>query len=151
MNKFNFNIACISDLYDFGVTKDAKQYFIVMRLYPTSLKKWRQQLDPHIAYSPSDLPLYLAIFGDILKAVLLLHSHHVTHYDLKADNILIDFIDSNAHGGHSHSSSTRGGKLSNEDTMMLGRNLQVILADFGECNMFSSEQDEYCLLSRGTD
>ena len=29
--------------------------------------------------------------------------------------------------------------------------MSVVIADFGECKMFSSEDDEYCLISRGTE
>ena len=29
--------------------------------------------------------------------------------------------------------------------------MTVVLADFGECKMFTSEEDEYCLKNRGTE
>ena len=51
----------------------------------------------------------------------MLHINNVTHYDIKADNILLD------------------------------DKLNVVLADFGECKMFTSEEDEYCTKSRGTE
>jgi serine/threonine protein kinase len=35
------------------------------------------------------IPELLAIFKEILQIVKLLHDHGVTHYDIKADNILL--------------------------------------------------------------
>ncbi len=42
----------------------------------------------------------------------------MTHYDIKADNILL---------------------------LAKGDEFKIALADFGECKMFSSEDDEYCM------
>lgn len=39
-----------------------------------------------------NLSLYLSIYREILKCFKKIHSHNVTHYDIKGDNILIDFI-----------------------------------------------------------
>lgn len=36
------------------------------------------------------LSTLLGIFKEILKVVKLLHHNSVTHYDIKADNILLD-------------------------------------------------------------
>jgi len=65
----------------------------------------------------------LSIFREILCSVQVIHTHHVTHYDLKCDNVFLDF---------------------QPDPM-------VILGDFGECRMFVAEEDEVCLRNRGTD
>lgn len=55
-----------------------------MKKYLFSLKKWRSSIE-----NPS-LPILLNVFHEILKVVKLLHEHSVTHYDIKADNILLD-------------------------------------------------------------
>lgn len=61
----------------------------------------------------------------------MLHENHVVHYDIKADNILLDY------------GNSKFGNSSEE--------LRVVLADFGECRMFSTEENEYCLRNRGTE
>ena len=84
-----------------------------MKKYPTSLKDWRlQQKRPW----QENLPLYLTIYRDILKSVQFLHNSNVTHYDIKADNILLDY---------KSSSVADAGNIDND--------LRVTLADFGEC------------------
>ena len=50
---------------------------------------------------------------DILKIVKLLHDNFITHYDLKADNIFLDYDKNDA-------------------------NIKVVLADFGESNISTS-------------
>lgn len=67
---------------------------------------------------------YLSLYRDVLQAVSLLHSHNITHYDIKADNILLDFNRNEIH---------------------------VVLTDFGESRIFVNEDDEYCMRNRGTE
>lgn len=84
-----------------------------MKKYPTSLKDWRlQQNRPW----QENLPLYLTIYRDILKSVQFMHSSCVTHYDIKADNILLDYKTN-----------------SNSEVTNYDNDLKVTLADFGEC------------------
>jgi len=71
-----------------------------------------------------------------LKSLRIIHSHGVTHYDIKCDNILIDFV------GESEQTDLR--YLSEDD-------YQITFADFGECKIFSNEKDEFCTRNRGTD
>jgi len=74
----------------------------------------------------------------VLKALQVIHSHKVTHYDIKCDNIFIDFKS----GGSQSALSRWGG----EDDKM-----RITVGDFGECRIFLNEQDEYCSRSRGTE
>jgi len=60
--------------------------------------------------------LYLTIYRDVLKSIQFLHNNNVTHYDIKADNILLD------------SKISSASEASNFDN-----DLRVTLADFGEC------------------
>ena len=77
---------CVTDLYDYGV--DESDYYIVMKKYSGSLLNWRQK---QTASMHENLSLYLSIFREILKCFKIIQSHNVTHYDIKCDNILIDF------------------------------------------------------------
>lgn len=77
---------CVTDLFDYGV--DGTSYYIVMKKYSGSLREWRLRQKPNIM---ENLSLYLSIFREVLKAFKIIQSHNVTHYDIKCDNILIDF------------------------------------------------------------
>ena len=103
---------CITDMYDYGVTD--QDYIIVMKKYPASLKDWRLKQEGNWA---DNLPTYMTIFRDILKAISLLHSHNVTHYDLKCDNVLLDYKT------NSYSNSKW---LSDSE-------IRITIGDFGEC------------------
>jgi len=50
-----------------------------------------------------------------LKAIAMLHSHNITHYDLKCDNVLLDYKTNNNMKWNSES------------------DIRVVLGDFGEC------------------
>eukprot|EP00928_Gymnodinium_smaydae_P037382 TRINITY_DN2595_c0_g1_i1.p1 TRINITY_DN2595_c0_g1~~TRINITY_DN2595_c0_g1_i1.p1 ORF type:complete len:3301 (-),score=452.63 TRINITY_DN2595_c0_g1_i1:143-9151(-) len=76
----------VCQLYDYGV--DENSYWIVMKFYATTLKKWRESLDGTMS---ENLPLLMAVFREILKALYTLHWHGIVHYDLKCDNVMIDF------------------------------------------------------------
>jgi serine/threonine protein kinase len=80
-----------------------------MKMYPVSLKDWR--INQRGTWQ-DNLPVYLTIYKDVLKAVQLLHQNNVTHYDIKADNILLDYR----------------GLINGGDN-----NIRVVLGDFGEC------------------
>ncbi|CAD8058754.1 unnamed protein product [Paramecium primaurelia] len=75
----------VATLYDYGVT--SSDYIIVMKKYPLSLKEWRQQQK---GFFQDNLGVYLSLYKEVLQAVQMLHNHNVTHYDIKADNILLD-------------------------------------------------------------
>ena len=109
LEQFRFD-PCVTDLFDYGVTDSA--YMIVMKKYPYSLTDWRQKQEGDWN---DHLPTYLTIYRDILKSVDMLHSHNVTHYDLKCDNILLDYKSNN-------------NMKWNSDT-----DIRVVLGDFGEC------------------
>jgi serine/threonine protein kinase len=120
---------CVTHLFDYGVDNDA--YYIVMKKYQMSLKEWRNQQTKPLS---DMLFIYLNIFKDILKAFSTIHFYKTTHYDIKCDNIVIDFT------------SLDDSLISEENNSIC-----VKIADFGECKMFIDEEDEYCIRSRGTD
>jgi serine/threonine protein kinase len=94
----------ICQIYDYGTT--GGKYWMVLRYYPMSLKGWRNEeaiKDPVEVqfkkgskrkstepWSRSKLRTYLEVFGSILEAMRSLAALHVVHFDLKADNILLD-------------------------------------------------------------
>jgi len=100
----------VTDLYDYGVTDSS--YIIVMKKYPVSLREWRHKQEGNWM---DNLPTYLTIYKDVLKATAMLHSHNITHYDLKSDNVLLDYKTNNNMKWNSES------------------DIRVVLGDFGEC------------------
>ena len=127
---------CVTQLYDYGC--DDEYYYIVMKRYPISLKKWRIQQKQSLKEM---LPTYLSIFKDILQAVQIIHNNNTTHYDLKCDNIVLDFLANDKDNTYDVDATD-----DNENDSICIR-----VADFGECRMFLNEIDEHCTRSRGTD
>jgi len=111
----------VTTLFDYGV--DDQNYYVVMRRYGNSLREWRLMQNDNFT---ENLPVYLHIYMEVLKAVDVIHAHNVTHYDLKCDNIMLDLGEHDAE-------------------------FEVTLGDFGECKLFTSETDEYDLKPRGTE
>merc|ERR1719389_387323 len=105
-----------------------------MKYYPTTLKKWRDELPGSVG---ENLAVLLGVFAQVLDAVQGLHSRGVVHYDLKCDNIV----------------------MNPEEEIRLPGELGVdappvpvvALGDFGESRMMESEEDAYCLRNRGTE
>lgn len=112
----------MTDLYDYGV--DGTSYYIVMKKYAGSLREWRLKQSEHMQ---DNMSLYLSIYREILKCFKTIHSHSVTHYDIKGDNILIDF-------------KSAGVKESKQD---LFDAFSITVGDFGECHMYTTDKDEF--------
>ena len=77
---------CVSDLYDYGLSGGS--YYIIMKRYTCSLRQWRLNQTKSLN---ENLSLYLSIYKEFLKSLMTVHSHNVTHYDIKCDNVLLDF------------------------------------------------------------
>jgi serine/threonine protein kinase len=145
----------VTDLYDYGV--DSSSYYIVMKRYSGSLRDWRLKQQPNSLNE--NLSLYLAIFYEILKCFKTIHSHKVTHYDIKCDNILIDFrADDNQRSARSDFSSARsddcsdggaGDKTGGDHDFR--DDFRITVGDFGECWMYTGDDDEFCAKNRGTE
>lgn len=85
-----------------------------------------------------------------MKALRTIHSHNVTHYDLKCDNILISFADEE--NSKTSIDTDRDGNLEQRDLRnMTEDDFEITIGDFGECKIFSNERDEFCVRNRGTD
>jgi serine/threonine protein kinase len=72
-------------MYNYGVVENA--YIIVMKKYDCSLRDWILLNKEKLA---NKLNIILKIFWDVLQIILLLHEKSVIHYDIKADNILLE-------------------------------------------------------------
>jgi serine/threonine protein kinase len=87
----------------------------------------------------------LAIFYEILKCFKTIHNHKVTHYDIKCDNILIDFR-ADKHKNSAQQTDSEEASASS-DTEILHADLQanlkddfrITVGDFGECWMYAGD------------
>ena len=97
----------VAKLLDYGVAGES--FFIIMQHYPASLKQWRagppahhgqQQHHQHRADSNHNrfgiddikarMTTYLAVYSQCIDAVTALEKYGVVHYDVKADNFLLE-------------------------------------------------------------
>ena len=79
-----------------------------------------------------------------------IHSHNVTHYDIKRDNVLINFNRDKEAGTRRSGRDTE--RLEDIDLRnMTEDDFDITIGDFGECKIFSNDKDEFCTRNRGTD
>lgn len=123
----------ICRLYDYGVDND--YYYIVMKEYKCSLKKWRlKQKTPLLL----NMSLYLNIFKRLLEAFKFLADANVNHFDVKCDNIFIEpFGGVDDEEFYNHSTETPC--------------FEIVIGDFGESYVYSNDDDDgYTTRHRGT-
>ena len=108
-------------MYNYGVVSHT--YVIVMKRYDCSLRDWIVRKKEHLRDKVQEI---LKIFWDVLHILLLLHEKCVTHYDIKADNILLQIDEAT------------------------GNPTKVVFADFGECKIYDQSKEELDMKSRGT-
>ena len=84
------NDPLIAKLLDYGVSEGS--YSIIMQRYPSSLKHWRASqhydLDEHGSITPAIL--HFNIYTLCIETVCALAEYGVTHFDIKADNFLLE-------------------------------------------------------------
>ena len=122
----------ICEVFDYGIVDSS--YWIVMKYYPTTLKKWRDELPGTVG---EHLAVLLGVFAQVLDAVHTLHARGVVHYDLKCENIILN---------PDEEISIHGDMGTSEAHVPV-----VALGDFGESRMMESEEDAYCTRNRGTE
>ena len=72
-------------LLDYGI--HGNRVHMVLERYPTSLRAWRAA---HGRLGAGQVRLYLNTFRKVVQACCeLLHANDTVHYDLKADNVLL--------------------------------------------------------------
>lgn len=109
-----------------GRTDDGEAFFIESPLYASNLGTWRRSR-PSIS-DPVTLVQMLIVFSEMLSAVSHLHADAgIVHYDLKMDNILVEF------GAHA------------DAPLVIPR---IAVADFGEARI---TDDDVCMKNRGTE
>ena len=127
-------------LLDFGVAGDG--FYMVLQDYPASLKQWRtaQSKFTESETTSSRLALYLNIYSQCINAVSALEKYNVVHFDIKADNFLLDPAPDctlqNFWDPPKHCSTPP---------------FQVLITDFGESRMYVSTRTAATAQGRGTE
>lgn len=78
-----------------------------------------------------------------------IHSQNVTHYDIKADNILISLPMQEKE--QAFATNPDAGETEPNFNFVSEDDLEIAIGDFGECKIFSNDKDEFCTRTRGTD
>ncbi|EQC32611.1 serine/threonine protein kinase [Saprolegnia diclina VS20] len=71
-------------ILDYGVSEDG--YYIAMEYAPHNLKEWWAS---HVYAFPDPFNVLMTIFGEVCSAVAAIHATHVTHLDIKCENVLL--------------------------------------------------------------
>ena len=120
-------------LLDYGI--HGNRVHMVLERYPTSLRAWRAA---HGRLGAGQVRLYLNTFRKVVQACCeLLHANDTVHYDLKADNVLLQ-----PDAGVDAAGLAAPGAPEPP--------FSVVLADFGESQRFSAER-MFSLRNRGTE
>lgn len=128
-------------LIDYGVGSDS--YYIVLKCYTTSLRKWRLHQDTRSDIQPHHeqelLPLYLRIFRRILLVTDKLATRNIIHFDIKCDNVLM--------------SPSENGDLVDfwNPTSTAMPQHDVVLADFGVGKLVGQSGGMHTVRNRGTE
>ncbi|KAK9831313.1 hypothetical protein WJX81_001162 [Elliptochloris bilobata] len=144
--------AGVSRLLGYGVEADAA--VLVLRRYPTSLAAWRAGLPADPA---PQLRLYLRVFAAVLAAMEELGDARVVHYDLKADNVLLEpLADSPAGNGKFPDPDpdiypSHGGEAALWAPPSEHPPFRAVLADFGESVMYGAGEEPLTTRNRGTE
>jgi len=109
-----------------------------MKKSKINLKEWRLKVS-NIGLNDNIMSLCLEIYDIIIQAIERLHNNKIIHYDIKCDNVLIDYDT----------------EESIDELIESGKIFKIIpnvhITDFGECRMFLDDEDEFSIRPRGTD
>ena len=127
----------VARLFDYGVGGDS--FFIVMQHYPTSLKRWRSAQGPlEDEANKNKMHVYFAIYAQCIDAVCTLEKYGVVHYDVKADNFLLEPVPG-------CSAEEFWNPKDSEPPF------RAVITDFGESRMFNPFETAGTLHNRGTE
>ena len=127
-------------LIDYGVGPES--YYIALRCYTTSLRKWRLHQDTLPARDNQQL-LYLRIYRRILDVVERLSACNIIHYDIKCDNVLMSPID--------NVELTDFWAPTTTATSNPSLKYEVVLADFGVGKIVDDNEGMHTIRNRGTE
>jgi serine/threonine protein kinase len=102
----------VTQLHDYGRASDT--YYIVMKFYPMTLRSWRER-NP-----TAGVAMLLKLYREFLDSVTVLHDRKINHFDIKCDNVMLDW------------------------------ELHPCLGDFGEPMLYTNENDAVTMLNKGT-
>ena len=130
----------VAKLLDYGVT--GKSFYVVMQRYPASLKLWRTTYGRSLGAKEltKQMPLYLGMYAQCIEAVNALEKYGVVHYDVKADNLLLE-----PNPGCSLDEFWNPPGDAKEPPFC------VVVTDFGESRMFAAGEAVGTLRNRGTE
>eukprot|EP00397_Hematodinium_sp_SG-2012_P000250 GEMP01000250.1.p1 GENE.GEMP01000250.1~~GEMP01000250.1.p1 ORF type:complete len:2496 (+),score=449.20 GEMP01000250.1:95-7582(+) len=136
----------VCEIFDFGV--DETCYWIIMRYYPTTLRKYREKLLPKgEPVTEEKVTELLGYFGQVVNAVQTLHKYGLYHYDLKCDNIMLDTTQK-FNGARDDLAIGAG---DNTEINLFGGLHYAALGDFGESRLLEDMSDEWDRRNRGTE
>ena len=125
----------ISTLYGYGMTTTC--YMLSMKQYKCSLRAWRKRQTRPLSEM---LPIYFAVYTDVLNVCSFLVENKINHYDLKCDNVFLDVLDQTTPESEFWSPSSA-----------LALPFYAVLGDFGEAALYRTEKDSYTTRNRGTE
>ena len=127
-------------LLDFGVAGDG--FYMVLQDYPASLKQWRtaQTKSTESETTSARLALYLNIYSQCINAVSALEKYNVVHFDIKADNFLLDPVP-----------DCTLKKFWDPPKDCSTPPFHVLITDFGESRMYVSKRTAATAQGRGTE
>jgi hypothetical protein len=130
----------VAKLYYYGVAGES--FYIVMQHYPASLKQWRTAHGHKFDDGEITLrmPLYLGMYSQCIEAVSALEKYGVVHYDVKADNFLLEPLP----GCSADEFWNPRGDTHNPP-------FHVVVTDFGESRMFVAGDTAGTVHNRGTE
>ena len=138
--------AGICQIIDYGLAQES--YWVVMKRYRCSLAEWRAKQQQGSVLSkgsnPSVTSLLLSILLQVVRALAVLASDSVVHFDLKCSNILIDPLP-----------GVKDSELYCTTPPVDGSAVrvpfQVVLADFGEARSYRTAEEAFTVRNRGTE
>lgn len=131
---------CVAKVFDYGVARES--FYIVMQQYPASLKQWRTAHSD--TFDATELvgqaPMYANIYAECIEAVCAIQKYGVVHYDVKADNFLLEPLP-----------GCSWDEFWNPRKEFHKIPFRVVITDFGESRMFRADETAGTGHNRGTE
>lgn len=122
-------------LVDYGC--DASTFFLVMPRYMQSLRAWRREACGGTGEPPTGQ--LFALYAQALSAVAQMHDEHIEHFDIKADNCLLEEV------------GEVGRDAANAPDVARAGGLRLVIADLGVARIYGAEEQGRSPRDRGTE